>query len=132
MSPRVVRRTIPCIRSTRTAHDPFAVEVMKLYAGGWGSKVPITVPAEGRIELVVHTLPGEERAAVVGEQTAWLAGVIDRNRAAFTTRPETGFHIRWLAPTAMGSAASVGHHARRQRIPGDVQDAGRGRGTVCV
>ena len=101
---RAVRRNHPVHPLYATASDPFAVEVMKLYAGGWGNQVPITVPAEGRIELVVHVLPGEERAAVVGEQAAWLAGVIERNRAAFATRPETGFHIRWLAPTAMDPA----------------------------
>ena len=101
---RAVRRNHLVHPLYATANDPFAVEVMKLYAGGWGSQVPITVPAEGRIELVVHVLPGEERAAVVGEQAAWLADVIVRNRAAFATRPETGFHIRWLAPTAMDPA----------------------------
>jgi acetylornithine deacetylase len=41
---------------------------------------------------------------VVGEQEAWLAGVIERNRGAFARRPETGYHIRWLAPTAMDPA----------------------------
>jgi acetylornithine deacetylase len=33
-----------------------------------------------------------------------LTSVIEQNRAAFATRPETGFHIRWLAPTAMDPA----------------------------
>jgi acetylornithine deacetylase len=81
--------------------DPFVVEVMKVYAGGWGSQVPITVPAVGRIELVVHMLPGERREDVLQEQEAWLAGVVERNPAAFATRPETSFHVRWLVPTAI-------------------------------
>ena len=74
---------------------------MKVYAGGWGSHVPITVPAEGRLELVVHMLPGEHRDDVLREQEAWLASVIERHPEAFATRPETSFHVRWLAPTAM-------------------------------
>jgi acetylornithine deacetylase len=101
---RAVRRNHPVHPLYATTPDPFAVEVMKLYAGGWGSQVPITVPAEGRIELVMHSLPGEDRAAVLQDLEAWLASVIERNRQAFATRPEMGFHIRWLAPTAMNPA----------------------------
>ncbi len=81
--------------------DPFAVEVMKVHAGGWGNQVPITIPAVGRIELVLHMLPGERRQDVLQEQEAWLAQVVEQHPAAFGTRPSTSFHIRWLAPTAM-------------------------------
>jgi acetylornithine deacetylase len=49
-------------------------------------------------------LPGERREDVLQEQEAWLASVIERNPAAFATRPETSFHVRWLAPTEMSPA----------------------------
>ncbi len=62
------------------------------------------MPSEGRIELILHTLPGEERADVLREQEEWLSGVVERNEAAFVTQPETQFHIRWMPPTAMDSA----------------------------
>ncbi|MCX7706724.1 MAG: M20/M25/M40 family metallo-hydrolase, partial [Anaerolineae bacterium] len=49
----------------------------------------------------VHMLPGESREDVLREQDEWLASIAERYRAAFATRPETSFHIRWLVPTAM-------------------------------
>jgi acetylornithine deacetylase len=98
------------------------VQVTKVYAGGWGNQVPIGVPSEGRIELILQALPGEERGDLLAEQEVWLAGVIAANRAAFATEPETAFHIRWMVPTAMdpghpllttlaGSVAQVTGHS---------------------
>jgi acetylornithine deacetylase len=66
--------------------------------------VPIAVPPEGRIELILQTLPGETRADVLKEQEAWLESVIARYPDAFATRPQMCFRLRWLAPTAMDPA----------------------------
>ena len=38
--------------------DPRPVNVTKVYAGGWGSEVPIAVPPTGRIELIIQAVPG--------------------------------------------------------------------------
>ena len=84
--------------------NPVPVEVTKVYAGGWGNRVPITVPPEGRIELIVQALPGERRADVLRQQENWLRSVVERHWDAFATQPETRFHIRWLVPTAMDPA----------------------------
>ncbi len=81
--------------------DPVPVQVTKVYAGGWGPNVPIAVPAEGRIEVVVQTVPGEQRADVLREQTEWLDSVVGRHPEAFSTRPEMRHRIRWLPPTAI-------------------------------
>lgn len=81
--------------------DPVPVQVTKVYAGGWGNQVPIAVPPEGRIELIIQTLPGETREAVYQEMTDWLEGVIARHQDAFLTRPEIRHRIRWMAPTAI-------------------------------
>jgi acetylornithine deacetylase len=48
-------------------HDPVPVWVTKVNAGGWGTNVPITVPAEARVELYWQLMPGEEQAQVEGE-----------------------------------------------------------------
>ena len=81
--------------------EPAPAQVTKVYAGGWGSAVPIAVPQEGRIELIMQSLPGEQRAAVLGELESWLAGVIERHPQDFATRPQVHFPRRWMVPTAM-------------------------------
>ena len=81
--------------------DPVPVQVTKVYAGGWGNQVPIAVPPEGRIELIMQTLPGETREAVYREMIDWLDSVIARHEDAFVTRPEIRHRIRWMAPTAI-------------------------------
>lgn len=81
--------------------EPAPVQVTKVYAGGWGSAVPIAVPQEGRIELILQSLPGEQRAAVLDEMESWLAGVVERYPLDFAARPEIHFPRRWMVPTAM-------------------------------
>ncbi len=101
---RARRRLHPIPALYGSYPDPVPVEITKVYAGGWGSRVPVTIPPEGRIEIVVEALPGEERAGVLEDQEGWLARVVAENRAAFATPPEVGFHIRWMPPTAMDPA----------------------------
>lgn len=98
---RAMRRAHPVHPLYSSYPDPAPLEVTKVYAGGWGSQVPVTIPAQGLIELIVEALPGEDRAGVLNDQEQWLASVIERNKAAFATPPETRFHIRWMPPTAM-------------------------------
>lgn len=87
--------------------DPRPVEVTKVYAGGWGSEAPILVPDRGYIQMILQALPGEERADVLAEVEGWLQSIIDRYPAAFATRPEIGFSIRWMAPTAIDPAHAL-------------------------
>jgi len=79
--------------------DPVPVQVTKVYAGGWGSQVPIAVPPEGRIELVMQTLPGERREDVYREMIDWWEGVMARQPDAFGIKPEIRHRIRWMVPT---------------------------------
>jgi acetylornithine deacetylase len=81
--------------------DPVPVQVTKVYAGGWGSMVPIAVPPEGRIELIMQTLPGEKREDVYREMIDWLDTVMARHPEAFEIRPEIRYRLRWMVPTAI-------------------------------
>lgn len=81
--------------------DPVPVQVTKVYAGGWGKQVPIAVPSEGRIELIVQTLPGEERRAVLKEQQDWLAALVAAHPRSFTVTPQTRHRLRWMPPTSI-------------------------------
>ena len=95
------RRTHPVPALYQSYPDPVPVQVTKVYAGGWGPKVPVAIPSEGRIEVIVQTVPGEQRADVLREQTDWLDSLVRRYPEAFPTRPEMRFRIRWLPPTAI-------------------------------
>lgn len=79
--------------------DPTPVQVTKVYAGGWGSDVPIAVPNEARIELIAQTLPGEEKESCWLEFNDWLDGVIERHPDAFPTRPRVEYKLRWMHPS---------------------------------
>ena len=79
--------------------DPAPVNVTKVYAGGWGSEVPIAVPPVGRIQIILQTLPGEQRANVHQELEDWLDGLIEEHPEAFPSRPRLEFPIRWMHPT---------------------------------
>ncbi len=81
--------------------DPVPVQVTKVYAGGWDSSVPIAVPPEGRIQVIVQTLPGEERRDVYREQQSWLESLIQRYPNVFNPRPAMRHRLRFLPGTAM-------------------------------
>jgi acetylornithine deacetylase len=83
--------------------DPAPVQVTKVYAGGWGPEVPIAVPPEGRIEMIMQTMPGETYAPVHKEMTDWLDTVIERHPDAFITHPQLRHRLRWMVPTAIAA-----------------------------
>lgn len=98
------RRSHPVPAIYHSYPDPATVNVTKIYAGGWGSEVPIAVPPVGRIELILQTLPGEERADVLKELEDWLDSVVERHPAAFSVRPQIKFPRRWMYPTQIDAA----------------------------
>jgi acetylornithine deacetylase len=98
---RAVRRSVSVPSLYEAYPDPVPAQVTKVYAGGWGPQVPIAVPTEARIELIVQTLPGETESEVQRQQDEWLDSVIARHRDAFAVRPRTQRRIRWMRPTAI-------------------------------
>jgi acetylornithine deacetylase len=98
---QAIRRQHPVHPLYTSYPDPVPVQVTKVYAGGWGSLVPIAVPPEGRIEVIVQTLPGEQRADVLKEQQDWLAGLVAAHPQAFAIPPQTRHRLRWLPGTAI-------------------------------
>lgn len=101
---RASRRNHPVPDIYRSYADPFPVTVTKVYAGGWGSEVPIAVPPVGRIQLIIETLPGEEEADVWKELEGWLDSVIEQHQDAFPMRPEMEMGLRWMYPTQIDPA----------------------------
>jgi acetylornithine deacetylase len=98
---RQVRRSHPVPELYRSYADPYSLTITKVYAGGWGSEVPIGVPPEGRIQLIVETLPGDEEAAVLKEVEDWLNSVIERHKDAFPIQPHMEYGLRWMYPSGI-------------------------------
>ncbi len=101
---REKRATHPVPELYRGYIDPVPVQVTKVYAGGWGSEVPIAVPPVGKIQLILQTLPGEDRESVFQEQKDWLDSLVERYPDAFPAPPEMTFGIRWMHPVATNPA----------------------------
>ncbi|MCO6452184.1 MAG: M20/M25/M40 family metallo-hydrolase [Caldilineales bacterium] len=100
---RASRRSHPVPALYQSYPDPMPVQVTKIYAGGWGSQVPIAVPPDGKLELIAQTLPGERREDVLGEVQDWLDDLVRLHPTAFATRPELHFRRRWMVPTSMAA-----------------------------
>jgi acetylornithine deacetylase len=78
------------------ALDPIPVWVTKVNAGGWGWNVPITVPADVRLELYLQLMPGEEKDQVRGELLGMLDEMVADKPNDFDKRPEVVFPIRFM------------------------------------
>ncbi len=83
------------------APDPVPVWVTKVAAGGWGTNVPITVPAEARVELSWQLLPGETQPEAEAEFRAWLDELVAAAPELFPRRPEVRFPIRFMPASAI-------------------------------
>jgi acetylornithine deacetylase len=99
------KKTAPPHPLYEASQDPVPVWVTKVYAGGWGTREPITIPNSCRIELYWQTMPGEEQEAVEKEFFEWLDSVVNASPHLFPIRPEVQFPIQWLP----GSAIDAGH-----------------------
>ena len=96
---RALRRRHPVPAIYQVYPDPVPVQVTKVYAGGWGSEVPIAVPNEARVELIAQTLPGEEKEACWREFNDWLDSLVERHADVFPMRPRVEYKLRWMHPS---------------------------------
>ena len=95
------RRRAHCPDLAPGAPDPVPVWVTKVAAGGWGTNVPITVPAEAQVELSWQLLPGEAQPQVEAELGAWLDEVVAAAPELFPRRLEVHFPIRFMPASAI-------------------------------
>lgn len=90
-------------RTTAPAHelyahhaDPVPVSVTKVITAPWGTREPITVPEECRIELYWQAMPGETQSDVERDFLEWLDSLTSAPGSPFTHPPKVCFPIRWL------------------------------------
>jgi acetylornithine deacetylase len=87
--------------------DPVPVWVTKVSAGGWGTNVPITVPADVKVELYWQLMPGEEQAGVKGEFFDWLDEMVADKPNDFEGRPKVEFPIRFMPASEIPADAPI-------------------------
>ena len=87
--------------------DPVPVWVTKVSAGGWGMNVPITVPAEARLELYYQLIPGEDEAGLKGELYAWLDEMVADKPNDFSGRPSLTFPLRFMPASEIPADSPV-------------------------
>ncbi len=87
--------------------DPVPVWVTKVFAGGWGTNVPNTVPAEALVELYYQLMPGEEKAQLMDEFYTWLDEMVADKPNDFTGRPPITFPVRFMPGSEIPADAPV-------------------------
>jgi acetylornithine deacetylase len=126
--------------------DPVPVWVTKVYAGGWGMDVPITVPAEVKVELYWQFTPGHEQEEVEGEFFDWLEEMVADKPNDFTGMPEVKFPIRFMPASEIPAGAPIiqalsqcaeeatgkKHDVRPLPAPSDLYVVQRDFGLPCV
>jgi acetylornithine deacetylase len=78
---------------------PAPVWVTKIHAGGWGTDVPVAIPAEVKVELYWQLLPWEEQKQVDKEFYGCLNDMVADDSNDFDAIPEVEFPIRFMPGT---------------------------------
>jgi acetylornithine deacetylase len=81
--------------------DPVPVSITKIFTAPWGTREPITIPEECKVEFFWQLMPGEPQEAVEREFQEWLDDVVKSAPSLFPERPEVTFPIRWLPGSAI-------------------------------
>jgi acetylornithine deacetylase len=124
---------VDVFRQRRRAHvpgwtggplDPVPVWVTKVSAGGWGMNVPLTVPAEARLELYYQLIPGEEQAQVKEELYAWLDDMVADKPNDFSGRPPLTFPLRFMPASEIPVDSPIIQALNRcvQQVTGSLAD----------
>jgi acetylornithine deacetylase len=87
--------------------DPVPVAVTKVFTSPWGTREPITVPEECKVELYWQTMPGESQADIEREFREWFDNTISLAPELFAIRPTVDFPIRWLPGSAIDKTEPV-------------------------
>ncbi len=76
--------------------DPVPVSITKIFTGPWGTKEPITVPDNCRIEMYWQAMPGETQEEIEREFWEWFNAIVAAAPQLFHRKPQVEFPIRWL------------------------------------
>ena len=102
--------------------DPVPVSITKIFTSPWGTREPITIPDQCKLELYWELMPGESQQDIEREFFEWFDAMLASAPHLFPARPVVEFPIRWLPGSAIpasdplvtalsGCAESVLHQA---------------------
>lgn len=89
------------------ATDPVPVSVTKIFTAPWGTREPIAVPEECRLEIYWQAMPGEKQEDIDSEFLAWIASLASTSGSPFAKPPEVVFPSRWLPGSAISAKESL-------------------------
>ncbi len=87
--------------------DPVPVGITKIFTAPWGTKEPISLPAECRIEIYWQAMPGELLAAIDREFNDWIASLQHLPGSPFPRPLDVTFPGRWLPGSAIEKNAPL-------------------------
>ncbi len=88
----------------RDVTDPVPVSVTKVFTAPWGTKEPIAIPEECKLEIYWQAMPGEELADIDREFLVWIESLSGMPGSPFVRPPEVVFPSRWLPGSAISAS----------------------------
>ncbi len=83
--------------------EPMPVVITKIVTSPWGTKEPITIPAECRIEMYWQAMPGEKQEDIDREFLQWVESLPKFPGSPFVRSPDVEFLSRWLPGSAVST-----------------------------
>jgi acetylornithine deacetylase len=80
----------------RNNPDPVPAGITKIITAPWGSKEPMTIPTECKVEIHWQAMPGEQQEDIDGEFLQWIASLPDLPGSPFVRPLDVSFSGRWL------------------------------------
>jgi acetylornithine deacetylase len=87
--------------------DPVPVSVTKVITSPWGTREPITIPEQCKIEIYWQMMPGETQENVDREFLDWLNSLSSIPGSPFSRAPQVTFPIRWLPGSAISDSEPI-------------------------
>ena len=87
--------------------DPVPVAVTKIFTAPWGTREPITIPNECKLELFWELMPGESQQDIERAFFEWFDAMLASAPHLFAVRPAVEFPIRWLPGSAIDPSEPV-------------------------
>jgi acetylornithine deacetylase len=81
--------------------DPVPVSITKIITSPWGTREPITVPEQCKIEIYWQAMPGETQDEIDREFMEWLESLVCLPDSPFSRVPQVEFPVRWLPGSAI-------------------------------
>jgi acetylornithine deacetylase len=87
--------------------DPVPVAITKVITAPWGTKEPITIPEQCKLEMFWQAMPGETVEDIDAEFLQWIASLPAQAGSPFVRPLDVEFTGRWLPGSAIAKDAPL-------------------------